>query len=72
MNLAEILAAIQTSRALYDLALTQFSVLNAEGALTEDQKRLIIEEAELSDGLVDDAVEAAKRRIASRAPAAGS
>lgn len=63
MNAAEILALIQSARALVDLGLSQYRLAQQEGRLTDDQKAAILAAAQLSDEQVDAAVEAARQRL---------
>lgn len=65
MNATEILALIQSARALIDLGLSQYRLAAQEGRLTDEQKAAILAAAQLSDDQVDDAVEAARQRLAS-------
>jgi len=67
MTPAEILAAFQTARALADLALSQYRLVQQEGRLTDEQKAAILAAAQLSDDQVDAAIEAARQRMAVRA-----
>ncbi|MCC5830134.1 MAG: hypothetical protein JJU36_11865 [Phycisphaeraceae bacterium] len=66
MTPAEILAAFETARALTDLALSQYRLAHQEGGLTDEQKAAILSVAQLTDAQVDDAVEAARQRLATR------
>ena len=63
MNATEILALIQSARALIDLGLSQYRLAQQEGRLTDEQKAAILAAAQLSDDQVDAAVEAARQRL---------
>lgn len=63
MNATEILALIQSARALIDLGLSQYRLAKQAGRLTDEQKAAILAAAQLSDDQVDAAVEAARQRL---------
>jgi len=63
MNATEILALIQSARALINLGLSQYRLAQQEGRLTDEQKAAILAAAQLSDDQVDAAVEAARQRL---------
>jgi len=63
MTPAEILAALQTAKALYALAVTQFKLAREDGKLTEKQHMAIMAEAGLTDAQVDEAIAIAKARL---------
>jgi hypothetical protein len=64
MNAPEILALIQSARALLDLGVSQYRLAEQEGRLTEQQKANILAAAQLTDDQVDDVIEAARQRLA--------
>lgn len=64
MNAPEILALIQSARALLDLGLSQYRLAEQQGRLTDQQKTAILAAAQLTDDQVDDVVEAARQRLA--------
>ena len=64
MNATEILALIQSARALIELGLSQYRIAEQEGRLTDEQKTAILTAARLSDEQVDAVVEAARQRLA--------
>ena len=66
MNATEILALIQSARALIDLGLSQYRLAQQEGRLTDEQKAAILAAAQLSDDQVDAAVEAARQRLSTK------
>ncbi len=71
MTAPEILALIQSARALLDLGLSQYRLAEQAGRLTDQQKAAILAAAQLTDGQVDNAVEAARQRLAN-APTSSS
>jgi|GEM_PF-6512818 len=63
MTYVEILALIQSARALLDLGLSQYHLATQEGRLTEQQKLSILQAAQLSDAQVDQIIQEAKQRL---------
>lgn len=63
MTYVEILALIQSARALLDLGLSQYRLAIQEGKLTELQKLSILQAAQLSDAQVDQIIQEAKQRL---------
>lgn len=63
MNAPEILALIQSARALLDLGLSQYRLAEQQGRLTDQQKTVILAAAQISDEQVDATVEAARQRL---------
>ena len=63
MTYVEILALIQSARALLDLGLSQYRLATQEGKLTEQQKLSILQASQLSDAQVDQIVQEARQRL---------
>ncbi len=66
MTPIEILALIQSARALLDLGISQYRLAEQEGRLTDEQKAAILAAAHLTDAQVDASVEAARQRPSGR------
>lgn len=64
MTPVEILALIQSARSLLDLGISQYRLAEQEGRLTDEQRAVILEAADLTDDRVDAVVAAARQRLA--------
>jgi len=68
MTPVEILALIQSARSLLDLGISQYRLAEQEGRLTDEQRAVILEAADLTDDRVDAVVAAARQRLGLPAP----
>jgi hypothetical protein len=63
MTPVEILALIQSARSLLDLGILQYRLAEQEGRLTDEQRAVILEAADLTDERVVAVVAAARHRL---------
>jgi len=68
MTLVEILALIQSARALLDLGMSQYRLAEQAGKLTEQQKADILAAANMTDTQVDQAIASARQRLTPSTP----